>query len=124
MIGEFPPVQFSLPASLECGFSRNEQRMLGHWMRDKNAADDQPARSRSAAPAAPPGAATQREACEDLYSRGDGRSGERSEQVSVRGRLASFLQHTMAAAGITRDNWPQAMPPGQHGWRTLLPFMP
>ena len=46
VIGVHPVVPFELELDLVRGFSRVELRISGHWMRDKNEPDDEPADQR------------------------------------------------------------------------------
>ena len=98
MISEFPQVPYALPVELQRGFTRAEVRMLGHWLRDKNAPDD-PAPPRGARPAQPPGGAQQRQEMLDAYTRGAGRLGERTEQITVRRRIVAFIRAALTGAG-------------------------
>jgi hypothetical protein len=118
-IGEFPRVRYELPPDLARGFTRYEARIAGHWRRDKNAPDYVAPQSRGAGPAVPPGAASQRDASEDLYSRGEGRMGERAEQLRVRGRAWSFLRVARRAWG---GQW-QDLLGDASDWPTILAFV-
>ena len=54
---------------------------------------------------------------EDVYTRGEGRLGERSEQIRVRSRLASCLRAAIAALPIP---WTD-LAGDESDWRRLLP---
>jgi hypothetical protein len=116
-VGEFPTVPFPLEQDLVRGFGRYDCRVMGHWRRDKNAPDDAPPQARGSAPAAPPGAASRRDEMEDLYARGEGRTGERLEQLRVRGRAFRFFQAAMRA--VTFD-W-RSLACDASDWRRVLP---
>ena len=119
-IGEFPRVPFALDPDLVRGFSRHEGRVLGHWRRDKNAEAPGPPRL-GAGPARPPGAQDEHGAMEDAYSRGEGRLGERAEQLRARARLTSFLR--LALAHMEQSTpWP-SLPADASGWSSLLPSL-
>ena len=98
-IGEHPVVAYPLAADLRRGFTRTERRAAGHWLRDKSEPDEQPLAQRGAGPAAPGGAAAARDNMEDYYSRGEGREGERAEQLRLRLRLARFVRAALAHWG-------------------------
>jgi hypothetical protein len=121
MIGEFPELTFIAPVGLARGFSRTESRMLGHWMRDKSDKEATQAANatRGAAPAAAPGAPTLRNSMVDAYSRGDGRLGERAEQLRVRSRLVAFTQAALAASSY---NWTM-LAGDKSDWLVLFPWV-
>jgi hypothetical protein len=98
-IGEHPVVAYPLAADLRRGFTRTERRAAGHWLRDKSEPDEQPLAQRGAGPAAPGGAAAARDDMEDYYSRGEGREGERAEQLRLRLRLARFVRAALVHWG-------------------------
>ena len=117
MISEFPQLPFPLPQPLQRGFTRTETRALGHWLRDKNAPTCEPPRLGSG-PARPPGAPQERGQMEERYTGGDGRHGERSEQLAVRGRYVDFLACAFAAWGRP---WTE-LPGDASDWRLVLPL--
>ena len=98
-IGEHPIVPYPLALDLRRGFTRTERRAAGHWLRDKSAPDEQPLAKRGAGPAAPGGAAAARGDMEDYYSRGEGREGERAEQLRLRLRLARLVRAALTHWG-------------------------
>ena len=98
------------------GFPYAEQRMLGHWLRDRAAADT---------PASAPGVRGHGRAVGALdgrgtmayrYTQGVGRHGERAEQLAVRWKLVSVVREGLAAFG---RHWSH-LPAGCASWETLL----
>ena len=124
MAGEFPPVPWVQGTALERGFSKPERRMLGHWLRAQHEASERPDEARGAGPAAPPGARAARDDMDDRYTRGEGRGGERCEQLRVRGRLVDFLRMALHQYGVrTGRSWRDLPRDPAGGWRAIFPFM-
>ena len=65
--------------------------MLGHWLREKGDKGERPTRV-GGGQAAPAGRPQERSDMVDSYSRGDGRFGERREQLAVRARILEFIE--------------------------------
>ena len=118
MVSEFPQLPFALPEHLRRGFTRTEVRMYGHWLRDKNATDEAPPQRRGNGPARPPGAAAARREMGDRYSRGEGRLGERAEQLTARRRIMELLALAYREWG---RSWLE-LPRDPSGWTVLLPL--
>ena len=102
-VGVYPRVPFTLEWDLQRGFSRAERRAAGHWLRAKGEPDEQPVQRRGNGPAAPPGAADARDNMEDYYSRGEGREGERAEQLRLRLRLSKYMRAALAHWGAVPE---------------------
>ena len=120
MISEFPSAPYQLTEDLRRGFSRGEMRMLGHWRRDKNAPAETAPPPRGAGPAVPPGAQTTRNVMEDRYTRGDGRCGERAEQMKVRRRFWTFVQAAMVDFGRLRAGGWRSLAGDAQDWQAVL----
>ena len=95
------------------GFGYEDTRELGHWQRDKNEPIDADAAARAADSRGddppPTGAPTLQGAQALRYSSGAGRMGERSRQITVRGRIVNWMR--LVLMGV----------PG--GWKSLIPHV-
>jgi hypothetical protein len=105
-------------ASLGLPWSEPDARALGHWLRDRNApkheksqADRVGARPQATAPGAP----AARGAMTLLYSSGENRRGERSEQIELRTRFVAAVRSALAAFGRP---WTE-LPSGTDDWSVL-----
>ena len=76
------------------GFTTTDQRIAGHWLRDRNAARETPARplGQHAQTGAPNG----RQLMQNRYTSGAGRCGERHEQLDLRTRLVRVVRDKLA----------------------------
>ena len=99
------------------GFGEADARAIGHWLADKNAPQQDP----RFVPGAPKrgvadGAPVVRGAMSLRYSAGEGRRGERQEQLAVRARLVEAVR-----AGLARFGRPWTeLPGGVADWDILL----
>jgi hypothetical protein len=88
------------------GFTRDEGRALGHWLRDKDADEDGgPTRwsrtDQTTRPDKSAGAPRNAEMV-SVYSMGETRSGDRDEQLRLRGRMADYGH---AATNLWTGHW-------------------
>ena len=97
----------------ERGFSKEDTRAAGHWLRDRHAALELPARPHGAVPAGAPNA---RADMDRRYTQGPGRAGERQEQLSLRTRIVSVVRQAIAASAVP---W-HALPRSLESWDVLL----
>lgn len=95
---------FSFPA---------DSRAASHWLRDKTEAAPTAPRQTGARP---PGAANERGAMTHRYTGGQGRRGEREEQLSLRGRINAAVKSSLRAFGRP---W-YYLPPTLESWDILL----
>eukprot|EP00962_Isochrysis_galbana_P034983 scaffold11925_cov101-Isochrysis_galbana.AAC.4 len=63
------------------------------------------------------GSASARGDMDLVYSRGEGRLGEETSQLAVRGRLSRIFRLAYAASGVDRRDLPDTK---GEGWRTFL----
>ena len=99
------------------GWHEEHARQLGHWLRDKSAAQADP-RKVAGAPTRglPDGAPCMRGAMSLRYTQGGGRRGERQEQLEVRARLVDALRVALERFGRP---WTE-LPAGTADWDILL----
>ena len=98
------------------GFSEPDARALGHWLRDRNAPQPDPRRAPGNPGAnAPAGVGDLRGAMTMRYSSGDGRHGERQEQLAVRSKLVHVVRESLARFGRP---WVE-LPAGTADWAIL-----
>ena len=90
----------------ERGFSKEDARVAGHWLRDRHAAQEVPSRPSGAVPAGAPNA---RGDMDRRYTQGEGRRGERSEQLSLRSRLVAAVRSSLAAAAVPWHGLPRSL---------------
>ena len=90
----------------ERGFSSEDARIAGHWLRDRHAALELPSRPHGAVPAGAPNA---RGRMSLRYTQGAGRRGERAEQLSLRGRLVEAVRAALAAAPVPWHELPRSL---------------
>jgi hypothetical protein len=115
-IAEHPRVPYALDADLARGFTYEDVRELGHWLRDKRSGSETATRSGSA-PAQPPGAPAEIDTAAHLYSRGENRLGEQSRQLRVRARLCRFVQTAVRQMGVAEV---MRLPLTPASWGVLL----
>jgi hypothetical protein len=105
-VGPWPtalPYARRLPADLQPprGFLKEERRALGHWLREQNG--EMPSasecaevlrkrRERGEAGTGIPSGSPARQDMEDRYAAGEGRVGERAEQLRLRRRMALYAR--------------------------------
>lgn len=99
-----------------CGFSHEDARAAGHWLRDKSAPAAQPTPA-GGGWGRPAGAANERGAMANRYTQGTGRRGERQEQLSLRGRINDAVRAALRRFG--RPWW--ELPLDLSSWDILLP---
>ena len=100
------------------GFGGNDGRVAGHWLRDRHAAGDLPVRPGGGA--RPSGAPNARADMERRYTQGDGRCGERREQISLRYRLVRAVAASLRASPVP---WLE-LPRDLSSWDALLAPQP
>jgi hypothetical protein len=92
-------------------------RQLGHWMRDKNAPQEDPRRVPGEPQrGVPDGAPCTSGAMSLRYSQGRGRRGQRQEQLTVRRALVREVRAALKRFGRP---WPE-LPAGMQDWEILL----
>ena len=96
------------------GFGGSDQRVAGHWLRDKSAAQTAPVRPARGVPA---GARNERGAMALRYTQGSGRRGERQEQLDLRGRLVRALRGALEASPVPWHELPRSL----ESWDILIP---
>ena len=94
-------------------FSEGDIRAIGHWLRDKNAPQEQVTRAGRHTV----GAANQRGDMAMRYTSGVGRIGERAEQLALRARLVAAVRGALAAYGRHRTTLPRTL----ETWSVLFP---
>lgn len=98
---------------VEGGFTEGDARAQGHWLRDKNAPQEAPQRGQAARPA---GAGNAREQMERRYTQGEGRMGERAEQLRVRVKLIMAVREALERFGRPWIELPRDL----SSWEILL----
>lgn len=96
------------------GFGGSDQRVAGHWLRDKSAGQTAPVRP---ARGVPTGARNERGEMSLRYTQGTGRRGERQEQLELRGRLVRALRGALEASPVPWHELPRTL----ESWDILLP---
>ena len=94
-------------------FSEGDIRAIGHWLRDKNAPQEQVTRAGRHTV----GAANQRGDMAMRYTSGVGRIGERAEQLALRARLIAAVRGALAAYGRHWTTLPRTL----EAWSVLFP---
>jgi len=97
----------------ELEFEEKDARAMGHWLRDKNAPQEvsQPGGHHTV------GARNARDSMSLRYTQGEGRRGERAEQLSLRNRFVIAVRNGLLRAG--RSWWD--LPKTLESWDVLLP---
>ena len=100
------------------GWLEPHARQLGHWRRDRNAPQEGPAKVPGAprGRGVPAGAPCVTGAMSLRYSQGEGRKGERQEQLEVRTRMVRAVREGLSRFGRP---WTE-LPPGTEDWHILL----
>lgn len=104
----------------EHGFSYDDIRAVGHWLRDRRAEPAVQEDAHGRGHGRPAGAANGRQVMGHRYSQGDGRRGERAEQLDVRGRLNGVVRAGLAACS---SPW-HALPRTLDSWDVLVSAPP
>ena len=100
------------------GFHYDEIRALGHWLRDKNeAAEAANAIPNGKGSGRSGGALNERGTMQIRYTQGDGRKGERFQQLAIRSKLVAKVR-----AGLRKFNrhW-TSLPSGVRDWVIIDP---
>ena len=100
-------------AGPSAGFVDLDDRRLGHWLRDRAAAQDDP---RPGQRGQAHGAMNSRDDMQRRYTQGSGRRGERQEQLRVREKLGHAVRDALQRFGRP---WYE-MPKGRADWDILL----
>ena len=95
-------------------FVRDDDRRVGHWLRDRVAAPDDNASRRDHALRA--GARNNHDDMQRRYSQGEGRLGERAEQLRVRAKLVEYVRAAIERCPTHWTEWPMA-----DEWEVLVP---
>jgi hypothetical protein len=105
-------------AAVGLPFSEPDARATGHWLADRNAPQPD-ARKIPGAPSRrqPDGAPVSHGGMSFRYSQGEGRRGEREEQLDVRSRLNAHLRERLAA--VPGGWW--TLPRTTESWDVLRP---
>jgi len=94
------------------GFTTTDQRIAGHWLRDRNAARETPVRP--VGQQAQTGAPNGRQLMQNRYTSGAGRCGERHEQLDLRTRLVRVVRDKLTGVA---DLW--LLPFDTSSWMVL-----